>query len=319
MKFKTISLLAAAALAVACNKQSFSLPPESQVFEQTVQYNNKVDVLLMVDNSSSMDTYQGKMSDQAGGMIDALNSLGMDYRIVVVTTDMRGGGNGGVFVGNPKVLTASTPNLAATLKARIRQGNGGSDLERGLQSIETALNSEKDFLRSDALLAVIALSNEDDYSSGTASYFKQYFDQLKPQFTGFGGQTQAWLVNFIGVPNLQSSCSTALDGIYKEPGQKWIELAQLSGGLVQPICDTTLAAAMENIRKRIVQVLTDFHIGRKPKVETIVVKINGQVIPQSKVNGWEYIETGHIIRFHGTAVPGADARISIDFDPFEAI
>jgi hypothetical protein len=110
-----------------------------------------------------------------------------------------------------------------------------------------------------------------------------------------------------------------LDGIYKEPGLKWIDLANASGGLVQPICDTTLAKAVENIRQRIVQVMTDFHIGRKPLLDTIVVKINGQLVPQSSTNGWEYIETGYLIRFHGSAIPGATDKISIDFKPAEAM
>lgn len=315
----SVALVASTALTAGCNKQKYSLPSETQTFEQSVQYNNKVDVLLMVDNSSSMDTYQNKLADQVPGMLAALNGLGMDYQIVVVTTDMRSGGNGGHFVGSPKILTAGTPNLASVLTSRVRQGNDGSTLERGLQSIESALDSETGFLRGDAMLAVIALSNEDDYSAGTATYYKDYFDKLKPQFMGFNGATQAWLVNFIGVPNLQSSCSTALDGTYKEPGLKWIDLANASGGLIQPICDTSLAQAVDNIRQRIVQVLTDFHIGRKPKVETIVVKINGQIVPQSTTDGWEYIADGEIIRFHGSAVPGANASISIDFDPAEAM
>jgi hypothetical protein len=317
LKFAVLALIAFSLF--GCNKQTYSLPDQSQVFEQTVQYNNKVDIVLMVDNSSSMDTYQRKLADQVSGMIDSLNKIGMDYQIVVVTTDMRGGGNGGVFVGFPQILTPSTPNLSAVLTNRVRQGNGGSDLERGLQSIETALRGDSSFLRSDAMLAIIALSNEDDYSAGSADDFRQYFDQLKPKFTGFNGETQAWIVNFIGVPDLQSSCSTALDGIYKEPGLKWIALAQASGGLVQPICDTTLAQAVDNIRSRIVQVLTDFHLGRKPKIETIVVKINGQLIPQSNINGWQYIEKGYVIRFYGSAVPSADSSISVDFTPAEAM
>lgn len=319
MKKHLICALALSALGVGCNKQTYSLPGEEQAYSQSVTYNNKVDVVLMVDNSSSMDTYQNKLADQVPGMITALNKLGMDYRITVVTTDMRAGGNGGIFVGSPKVLSMSSPNLATLLTSRVRQGTGGSDLERGLQSLETALSNETGFIRSDAMLAVIALSNEDDYSSGTAAQFKQYFDQLKPKFTGFNGETQAWMINFIGVPNLQSSCTTALDGIYKEPGLKWIDLANMSGGLVQPICDTTLTLAVDNIRKRIVEVLTDFHLGRKPKLESIVVKVNGVTIPQSTANGWEYVENGYLVRFHGTAVPGADAQISITFDPAEAM
>jgi hypothetical protein len=301
---------------LGCSKNQYSLPDETQQFAQTVKYNNKVDLVLVVDNSSSMDTYQNKLAQQAPGMIQALNDFGMDYQILVVTSDMRPGGNGGVFVGSPQALNRSTSNLVNVLSARIRQGTGGSDLERGLESLEMALTSQKATLRSDALLAILTLSNEDDHSSNSGGYYIDFLDQFKPKFNGY---TQAWVLNFIGVPNLQSSCSTALDGIYKEPGLEWIRLAEHSGGLVQPICDTTLAAAVGNIRKRIVEVLTEFSLGRAPVSGTIVVKVNGVLIPESSENGWEYLPDGHRIKLHGTAVPSsASDTISIDFTPAEA-
>jgi len=312
-----LGIMMASSALVGCNKQTYSLPETTEEFSQNVTYNNKVDVVLMVDNSSSMSTYQDRLATQAGGMITALNNYGMDYRLVVVTSDMRGGGNGGIFVGSPKILTPTTANLSTVLSARIKQGNSGSDLERGLQSLETALTSETNFLRSDALLAVLVLSNEDDYSDFDVNHYTQFFDTLKPKFKGV---TQAWLLNFIGVPSLSSNCTTALDGIYKEPGLRWIELANVSGGLNQPICDTTLGLAVNNIRQRIVEVLTEFALGRKPVLESIVVKINGKVIAQSLIDGWEYIADGNRLRLHGSAVPGSAAdKISIDFKPAEAM
>jgi hypothetical protein len=319
MKKQIIVVAAIASLFFGCSKQQYSLPDATQEFGSSVKYNNKVDVVLMVDNSSSMDTYQNKLADQVPGMINALNQLEMDYQIVVVTSDIRSGGNGGLFVGSPKVLTSATPNLTTVLKARVRQGTGGSDLEQGLGSIEKALSTETGFVRTDAMLAILVLSNEDDYSAGNSVHYRDYFNRLKPKFMGFNGETQAWVLNFIGVPNLQSSCSSALDGTYKEPGLKWIELAHDSGGLVQPICDSTLGQAVDNIRKRIVEVLTDFHLDRKPKPGTIVVKINGQIVPESTVNGWEYLEADLVVRFHGSAVPAAAANISVDFTPAEAM
>jgi hypothetical protein len=300
----------------ACSKQSYSLPETTEEHSQSITYNNKVDIIVMVDNSSSMSTYQDRLATQASAMISALNTYGMDYQIVVVTTDAAGT-SGSKFVGSPKILTRASTNLNSVLTARIKQGNGGSDLERGLQSIEQALAAETGFIRSDALLAILALSNEDDYSAFDVNHYLQFLNNLKPKFNGV---TQAWLMNFIGVPSLSSNCTTALDGIYKEPGLRWIELANASGGLVSPICETSLGQAVSNIRQRIVEVLTEFPLSRKPLVETIVVKVNGNLIPQNNDNGWEYIEEGYRIRLHGTAVPASSSdKISIDFKPAEAM
>lgn len=316
MKQIIIKIYILSFLVLGCSKGTYKLTDETQSFAQSVVYNNKVDIVLMVDNSSSMDTYQNKLAQQAPGMISALNQFGMDYQIAVVTTDMRAGGNGGRFVGTPAVLNRATSNLSNLLVSRIKQGTSGSDLERGLDSLEMALTANTSFLRSDALLAIIALSNEDDHSSSSGSHFEAFFNQIKPKFDGY---TQAWILNFVGVPDLESSCSTALSGIYKEPGLAWIQLAQVSGGLVQPICDTTLAEAVSNIRQRIVEVLTEFKLKRKPIESTIVVKKNGVTIPNSAIDGWEYLPDGYRIKLHGTALPSsAEDIISIDFTPAEA-
>lgn len=306
---------------IACGKQEFGVPEQTLDFAQTVTYNNKVDILLMVDNSSSMTQYQNKFSDEVPAMINSLDRLGMDYNFVVVTSDMRTGGSGGRFIGSPRVLKKGTSNLISNLQSRVRQGQTGSDLERGLHSIMDVLSPSylsgegAGFLREDAVLAMISLSNEDDYSSVSVSSAIAFLDQLKPKFKG---TTQAWVVNFIGVPNLASSCSTSLDGAYKEPGLRWIELAQNSGGIVQAICDTSLATAVDNVRKRIVQVLTDYYLGRRPKIETILVRKNGVTVPRSNTNGWDFIPEGNIVRFYGDAIPAADDQISVDFSPAEA-
>lgn len=313
--------MALSTLMLACNKQQYGLPDQSREFGQTVTYNNKVDVLLMIDNSSSMGLYQDRLAAQAHSIVDALNKLKMDYTIAVVTSDMRSGGNGGRFIGEPKVLKKNTSNLVNHIRSRIQIGTSGSDLERGLESIVRVLDPNylggdgNGFFREDALLAIVALSNEDDYSSNSVSYYKDYFDALKPPFKG---GAKAWVLNFIGVPNLESSCSTALDGIYKEPGLRWIELADYSGGRVEAVCDTSLATAVNNVRKKIVEIMTDFHLGRIPVVSSIKVWINGKEIPQSTTNGWEYIPGDEILRFHGDAVPGADDRVVVDFTPASA-
>lgn len=315
---------------MACSKQNYSMAPQSEQFDSSVSYNNKVDVVMMVDNSSSMTTYQNRLIDQTQGMIDVLNNLGMDYHIVVVTSDLSGSKpTGGKFVAKnnePAILTNATVNLKDLLKQKIAQGSVGSDLEEGLESIKKSLSLTNpllnDFLRPEALLSVVALTNEDDYSRGSADDYIHFFNELKPDFPKAGnfGGGKAWMMNFIGVNSVNSKCSTSLGGDYKETGKKWISLVEASQGRNESICESSLAMAVSNIQQRIVQVLTDFKLDRKPKKSSIVVKINNQLIPESLENGWEYIESGSdmIIRFHGSAIPVASAKISVAFDPAES-
>ena len=116
---------------------------------------------------------------------------------------------------------------------------------------------------------------------------------------------------------MESSCSPLLGGS-PTPGLRWISLAEESKGIIEEICKTSLKDAVNNIKTRIVSFLTDFYLNRKPVVESIKVSIDGKSIAQDSVNGWEYIENGYILRFHGEAIPSASAKLSIEFTPAEA-
>ncbi len=311
---------------IGCSQYKYDLPPDQQNFAQEITFSNKVDIIMVIDNSSSMDVYQNKLSNEASAMIDQLNSVDMDYHIAIVTTDMSNFGTGGVFVGAPKFLTKSTANLKSALSQKIKQGSAGNSQEQGINSLMKVLSANylngegRDFLRTDALLAIIALSNEDDHSTngvGGSSVLtqpvKEYIDKLKPSFGR--ANLRSWMLNFIGVTEKDSICQTSSDGVYKEQGDKWIDLAKYSAGSISSICETSLASSIQNIQKRIVNFLTDFYLDREPVVESIVVRLSGIVVPKSSTNGWDYIAAEKKIRFFGSYIPKSSDRLTVDFTP----
>lgn len=303
-------------LSGACSKQSFYLPPANESYAQTVTYNNKVDIILVVDNSSSMSQYQNRLADQTGSMIDTLNALGMNYHIAVVTTDMQPGGSGGQFIGSPKYLTGSSPNLVSTLQDKIRAGNSGSANERGVSSILSSLSPSylagqgAGFLRSEAYLAIVVLSDENDNSVESNAQFMTFLDKLKPA-TKTGQRN--WVLNLLGTLNLDSFCKSLVGSIV--PGTRWIDLAEASGGIQGSICQNTFAETVGNIGTRIIAMLTDFYLMDPPIESSIVVRINGVLIPRDTVNGWDYIPSLQVVRFYGSAVPRATDGLSIDYQP----
>lgn len=319
LKVGAILIFLAGLLVLGCSQQRFDLPQEQQSFGQIVTYNSKVDVLFMMDNSSSMLQYQTRFAQQVPQMLEKLNQLKLDYHIGITTSDMRSGGTGGDLIGSPNFVTASTPNLIAALGSRVTVGQSGSDLERGLESIQTVLSpaalsrDHKDFFRADALLVLIFLTNEDDYSSGSTATVIDFLNALKPPFKG---NQPSWIANFIGVVSIDADCSTTAD--FKEAGLRYMDLVEASGGRSESICKTSLEQAVTNIRARIVEVMTDFYLTRKPLLETITVMINGKKIANDSLNGWSYEAKGNYIRFNGVSIPKADDQIVVDFKPAEA-
>lgn len=320
---KKLFVLGLSIVTSACApKVNFDLPATTENFDQGVNYNNKVDIVWVIDNSSSMLKHQQRLSDQIPQLIGTLNSLKMNYHMAVVTSSIGGTANdGGRFIGTPKFVTSETPDLVNTFKSHLIVGEAGNNNERGLESLRNAFapsylsNEGKGFLRDDALLVVIALSDEEDKSaiSNPVASLTAFFDSLKaPWIDG----SRSWVFNFIGVLSMSANCKTFND--YVEVGSRFIDLADETGGVKETICTANLSTAVSNIRARIYEILTDFKLSKLPVVETITVSIAGKSIPRSNVNGWDYIESLNLVRFYGSAVPAADVSIKVDFKPREA-
>ena len=324
---KILALTLMSTALFACSQgQQFSLGNQSENFGQSIVYNNRVDVLFVMDNSSGMAIYNSKLQSTIPTLVNALLAQKLDLHVAVITSSMGGSNpNGGRFLGSPKYFTSSSPNLAASVVSRLTTvGDDGSDLERGLDSLERVLlpsyqkGEGTGFIRSDALLAVISLSTEDDKSSdisGGSAAYAAYLDQSK----GFYDDgTRRWVMNFIGVLSLSGNCNTTGDLGYKEPGVRWMDLATTSNGVTSSICATDLSSAASNVKARISQILTDYRLSKKPDESTLHVYLNNVEIPRNTTNGWDYIASGNLIRFYGSAVPAADANIRVDFRPASA-
>lgn len=331
-RMKKCVLAFAALNFVACSQGTqFGLSSTGVNFAQAATYNNKVDMILIMDNSTGMENIpvagQGHLSDvatAAPSFVNALMAQGLDLHVAVITTTM-GGSNptGGVFLNG--YVTNATPNLAGNLVGQISaiQANG-SDLARGLDSLVQVLSPNylsgpgAGFLRSDALLAVVTFSDQDDHSvslGGTEAAYSGFLDQLKGTFAD---GSRKWTMNYIGILSLQGTCVSTGGPVagYKEPGVRWMDLSTLSGGIQDTICSTNLAPEVANIHSRIVQILSDYYLGTQtPNLSTVVVKVNGTLIPQDPTNGWQYLAATNSIRFYGTSIPSATDSISITFTP----
>lgn len=322
---KWTSLAMIAALGTACSQPvDFALPTEDVNFGQNVWYNRNVDVIFVVDNSSGMEEHNLKLRNTIPTLVNALLGRGLDMHFAVITTSMGGSNpNGGKFLGSPKYLTSASPNLSQELINRLNSvGNDGSDLERGLDSLVKVLDPGYQqtvvpgFLRPDSLVAVIAMSSEDDKSSlvggGSAGYMAE-LDRLVGQFQPQG---RRWTMNFIGVLSLGGSCvsTPGSPAGYKEPGVRFMEMADESGGVKESICSGDLSVAASNLRRQIVDLVEVYRLGFKPVVASIQVVVNGVAIPRSTANGWDYLPDQEAIKFYGSAVPapGADVRVSAD-------
>lgn len=331
---------------------SYSTLPVSQSFSQSVtQVNNKVDVLWVVDNSSSMTPFQQNLVANFNQFISNFQSKGYDFQIAVTSTDaylaaanylnnsnlsrFKDGAptsHSGVYV-----INSSTPNLVNTFVNNASLGQTGDGDERAFQSIKETLNNSLNagFLRSDAFLAVIILSDEDDFSDPTrpeASWsvsggipdhdysnpnlqsvdsYVQYLDQL----TGSTATNRKYNVSAITV--LDNACLTAHQAQSSSSiiGQRYMTLANDTNGVLGSICDSNYGSSLQLIQQRVIELSTQFHLTRTPVVSSISIKVDGQAISADATNGWTYDSATNTITFHGTAIPQQGASIEVNYDP----
>jgi hypothetical protein len=191
-----------ALLAAACTSHPLAAPPPQPEVQtsQTRQVDQKLDLLFVVDNSGSMTQEQASLARNFPLFMRELEEAGLpDLHLGIVSSDFGAGGlaaNGcralgdqgrfrfragcGLPEGGPSFLSVDSQGQANFSGALVDAfacladlGIEGCGYEHQLQSMRTALspyNPElQAFLRPDARLAIVIVSDEDDCSGDPAS------------------------------------------------------------------------------------------------------------------------------------------------------
>jgi hypothetical protein len=342
-------ILSALALSlVACGSKggNFSMLATSQSFHQAdAKINNKLDILWVVDNSGSMDPLQARLNANFNSFMTNFQAKGFDYKIAVTSSDaykasasytnnpalarFRAGSN--INSTAPRIITPDTPNVIQTFVTNATLGSYGSGDERVFQSMLDSMKSPLNtgFLRQGAFFAVVILSDEDDFSNysrgeganGDHSYTQTGLlpvDTVISELDTMTGSTAAdrrYNVSAITVDTEACRAQHYQSTTAAIIGKRYIELAGKTNGVIGSVCDASFANSLNFIQQRIVELSTQFKLDREPKVETIVVTVNGDLVPNDATNGWTYSAETNAITFHGTAVPQASADLRIGFDP----
>ena len=338
------------------NPNSYSILPSEQNFVQSVT-NTKMDILWVIDNSGSMRPSQDSIAANFTSFIEDFSAKNFDFQLAVVTSDayraypafnngnyvwskatFKDGTNqtshSGVFVINPL-----TVDIVGTFITNIIQGINGNGDERPFMSFKAALdpnntNSQNmGFIRPNSFLAVILVTDEDDFSHDGNTYLEnQYsnpslhtvasYDSLLSTLTNSSGATKRYSVSTMAITN-QSCLNQILSQPNNPGGQKIgtrvMELATRTGGMIGSLCGN-FADTLKSLSDGIISLSTQFYLNREPIPSTIQVVVNGQLVPEASQNplnngGWTYNASAQSLVFSGAYIPPQAASISVAFDP----
>lgn len=353
---RRIMLASLAMAAVGCDKGggSFSILSDNSQFQQAVTFTpRKLDVLFVVDNSGSMASSQQNLANNFPSFIDKFIDKGFDFRIAVTTTDafygdqfvsngcslctvsqtkFRSGVNPKVYVIDRADYDLTQASEEARLKSdftlNAKVGTGGSGDERAFSSFKAALSSSLNvgFHRPDAFLAVVIVSDEEDFSQSEYAMSESYsnpnlhtvasYKTFLDTFTG-GTASEDYSVSAISISD--QACRDQLaggSGGAQKIATRYNQLVDLTGGTKNSICNP-FDQTLDNIST---QIMTEqkpvYTLDKKPIVASIRVVVDGANVPQSDTDGWSYDAVSNTITINGlTYKPGAGSAISINFDP----
>lgn len=342
---KALMMASAVALLAGCNKStdSFTLLKDGTDYkQQAVLVAKKIDILWVIDNSGSMKTSQDNLASNFQSFIARFNQYNYDFHMAVTTTEAwekQFNANslksrikdGAVLQKSPLIETHSgvfvmdknTADMSNVFATNIKQGTLGNGDERAFESFKQALLDpwNVDFRRDDAFLAVIIVSDEEDFSGSTTQFenasttypVQNYVDFLET-YTNSSVNGKNYSVNAIFVDSADCKTQLSTDGFQRKISTRLPALVDLTGGVKASLC-SNFGASLEVISDSIIELSAVFKLTREPQVDTISVVVDGVVVPQDATNGWTYNASDLTITFHGTSVPGANSNIQIDFYP----
>ncbi len=314
-------------LAVPLFGRGTNISDQVDVFHQPSEV--KSDVLFVVDNSGSMGEEQSALASNFSSFIQHTTTLDVDYHIGVIANEVQETETDigdpprdvfpGVLVqapGCPKIITNNTPDVPGCFADNVKIGTCCSDeQEAGLEAAWIALSPPEvddpglngGFMREDAKLYIICVSDEQDQSKGNPDFYVDFFSAIK------GYRNTEWMK----VSAICGDCPSGCGGEQAECGSRYIEVANRTGGIFESICTSNWAQALDTLGIDAFAEIREFPLSRPADASTISVTVNDVPVDQASStggdDGWTYYPDTNSIYFGEDCVPGKGDTIKVSY------
>jgi len=274
---------------------------EHWIVEEWVQEEERIyDILWVIDNSGSMRRFQNLLKNNISSFVSQLLAPGnVDYRMGFITTDWHR------LVDYTYIdINSQNPEvIAASIVDGI--GTGGSANEQGLAQVHYALEFFKDnnrFIRSDAELVIIYVSDEPDVSPFPHTHYETEYQNFKPI-----DKIKAYAI----IGDYPGGCNASFGNfpINAQFGSGYYELTNFFGGQWYSICDVDWGVNMTNLAADI-SIRSHFYLAEPdPIIPTLEVYVNGQL----SLSGWSYDAAENKVIFEPNNIPSPGQTIRIEY------
>ncbi|MED5463609.1 MAG: hypothetical protein VX699_03065 [Myxococcota bacterium] len=290
----------------------------------------RIDILWVVDNSNSMAANQQGLGLSFKSFINNLTESGVDYHIGVVSTDIA---DKGTFRAGTAFIENQSTNPEQQFLTNVQVGTRGSATERAFESAALAVGMgpgwvpgtsptppNPEFIREDASLFIIMVSDENDKSFGPVGYYRRIFEHYK----GAGNESRISVSAIVGDPG--DGCFESTRGS-AQPGDRYIDLASQTGGLFASICDD-FSESLKELSINAAGLSSRFELTTTPNPRAFIqcgamgrapfcVSVDGQPVAEGNGRqGWLYDEGTNSIIFGAASIPKPKAKITVEYQEY---
>ncbi len=262
----------------------------------------KSDVLFVVDSSFSMQDERAELATVYSDFIQYADQNQVNYHIGITFMDLTDQSTAGQLLGEPHIIRPTTNNASAVFQQTVLLELNPAFVEQGFEAAYTALSNPKrrmenrGFLRSDASLTVILITDEPDQSPRSFPFYEDFLRNLKRGREKT--KVRALRIKADGSPSCGNSLAVqSLDAF--DPA-----------GLADLTCHPSWLALFSQISPTVFGLSRRFALEGAADESSVEVLVDGVLAPQAD---WHYVDQA--VRFDEDAIPNPGAQIEIRYVP----
>tara|TARA_R100000808_G_scaffold15577_1_gene35858 strand:+ start:5317 stop:6381 length:1065 start_codon:yes stop_codon:yes gene_type:complete len=305
------------------NPPDVKIQVEKDTITQIAKF--KTDILWVIDNSCSMSEEQTALTNNFDSFINYFIGSGLDWHVGVVSTDMLHPDQQGRLRSSLgyNFIDENTPQPTLIFRQMAAMGVSGSGVEKGLATSYNAIevhgeDANKDFYREDALLSIIVISDEPDFSTEiTIEEYISWLQNLKddPEDVIFSSIVclQEGYLNGIRCDNPPAWTAPLV-------GKQYIEVTNVIGGALWDIRENNWDEVLDELGFLTSGLKKEFFLSDIPVLETLDVYVQepeGNTYEFKLDLDYTYSRVRNSITFI-SYTPPQYSKVNIEYIPLES-
>ena len=311
----------------------------TEIFADPIGVSDKVgewiEITNVTQNTFDLSNYQ--LRDDGGNLfIFPEGTLIEPAAIMTIGRSQDTSINGGVdidilsqnftLMNNQVFLTQTEDDADETFAEMVVVGTSGSGIEMGMEAAHLALSeplmstSNFGFIREDANLSVIFLSDEDDFSPRSTNEYLELYTEVKGD-AAYRDHSKMRVSAVIGKdkPPFSGEPACQSDDGFASYGARFVQMVQRTEGVLESICDDDFSPIAEELGLTASGLEVEFVLSSKPDLETLIVKNYAEESDDSfireliKDEDFRYVTAKNSIVFEVTALPSSESYIVAEY------